>query len=145
MANKKRTLSSQNNAGLIPAVAARITSAVANQGSNFVPVTTTTGAFTLGANKRALVDSSSGAIGTITLAAGAVGDTFEVDDIGMAAATHNITVQPAAGTQLEDPASPGAYAALNTAAVFATSGRSARWVFAVLAGVGHYKLVDSTT
>jgi hypothetical protein len=107
-----------------------------------VLITTTTGASTLPQNSAAMVDTTTGAIGTITLGAGRLGDTFEVSDFGCNANNHNITVAPAAGTQLEDPNNPGAYQAINTTSVFATPGQFCRWRSN---GAGKYKIVATGT
>lgn len=82
---------------------------------------------TLNPNNAAMVNSTSLAI-TINLAPGStLGQTYEVSDYGMNASTHNITVTPPTGYQLEDPNSPGAYAAVNASSVYRTNGQFAVW------------------
>ena len=105
-------------------------------------VNNTTGASTLIPNGNAMVDTSTGAIGTITLGVGTKGSTFEVSDEGMNANVNNITVAPSAGAQIEDPNAPGVYQLANVATVFATPGQFCRWRSN---GAGKYKIVSTGT
>jgi hypothetical protein len=111
-------------------------------GETTVIVTDTTGAYTVKAAYNAMVDTTTGAIATLTLGTGALGSTFEVDDLGCLCNANNITVDPAAGCQLEDPNNPGGYLAIGQGCTFVVAGQWCRWRFD---GTSRYKIISSGT